>query len=362
MVGSISVVNRIVMAPMTRARASSDGVQTPLAAEYYRQRASAGLIITESAPISQQGCGSAFSPGIYSDAQVDAWRRVTEAVHGAGGRILLQLWHAGRFSHVSLQKGGEAPVAPSAIQADGEVLTESGDTRPSRPRALRLGEIAQIIDDYRIAAKNAVAAGFDGVEIHAASNYLLELFIRDSTNHRVDRYGGCVENRIRLTIEVAEAVTAVVGAARVGVRLSPISNATGNTPLDSNPQATYGALVGRLAQLNLAYLHCYEGRTRDVSGVNGFDFQLLRKTFGGTYISNGGYDFTLATQAIAEGSADLIAFGRHYIANPDLVERFRRGAPLVRATKEVYYGGGEQGYTDWKSIDSSLPRPSNGEL
>jgi N-ethylmaleimide reductase len=351
MVGSIPVANRVVMAPMTRARADSDGVQTPLAAEYYRQRSSAGLIITESAHISQQGCGSAFSPGIHSDAQVDAWRRVTAAVHGAGGRILLQLWHAGRFSHVSLQKGGDAPVAPSAIQADGEVLTENGDARPSRPRALTLFEIDQIIDDYRVAAKNAVAAGFDGVEIHAASNYLLELFIRDSTNHRVDRYGGCVDNRIRLTIEVAEAVATVVGADRVGVRLSPISHATGGTPLDSNPQATYGALVARLAQLNLAFLHCYEGRTRDANRASGFDFQLLRNSFGGRYISNGGYDFALATQAIAERKADLISFGRHFIANPDLVERFRRGAPLVRATKDVYYGGGERGYTDWKSMD-----------
>jgi N-ethylmaleimide reductase len=203
--------------------------------------------------------------------------------------------------------------------------------------------------DYRAAAKNAIAAGFDGVEIHAASNYLLELFIRDSTNLRGDRYGGCVENRVRLTVEVAEAVATVVGAGRVGVRLSPISHATGNTPLDSNPQSTYGTLVERLAQLNLAYLHCYEGRTRGVAAAGHFDFQLLRKNFGGTYISNGGYDFALATEAIAEHKADLIAFGRHYIANPDLVERFRRGVPLVRTGKEVYYGGGERGYTDWKS-------------
>jgi len=283
---------------------------------------------------------------------VDAWRRVTRPVHDAGGRIVLQLWHAGRFSHVSLQNGRGIPVAPSVIRAGGEVLTENGEIRPSRPRALRLDEIPGIIDDYRAAAKNAVAAGFDGVEIHAASNYLLELFIRDSTNRRVDRYGGSVENRIRLTVEVAEAVATVVGADRVGVRLSPISRATGGTPLDSNPQATYGVLVARLAQLNLAYLHCYEGRNRDAYLADHFDFQLLRESFGGTYISNGGYDFTTATEAIAERKAELIAFGRHYIANSDLVDRFRRGVSLVQATEDVYYGGGEYGYTDWKNADS----------
>jgi N-ethylmaleimide reductase len=237
--GSIDVKNRIAMAPLTRSRAGMDGLQSPLAIDYYRQRASAGLIITEATNISRQGRGYAYTPGIYTDAHVDAWARVTDAVHEVGGRIVMQLWHVGRMSHVSLQENGAAPVAPSAIRAGGTVFTEEGFVPPSMPRALETEEIASIIDDYRQAARRAKDAGFDGVEVHAANGYLLEQFLRDSTNRRQDPYGGTIENRARLPLEVVEAVAGVWGADRVGLRLSPLSTAVGDTPLDSTPMETH---------------------------------------------------------------------------------------------------------------------------
>ncbi|TWB73458.1 N-ethylmaleimide reductase [Nitrospirillum amazonense] len=348
-IGAIPVANRIAMAPLTRARAGMDGVHTPLAVDYYRQRATAGLIITEATNISRQGRGYAYTPGIYTPEHVTAWKAVTDAVHQAGGHIVLQLWHVGRISHTSLQEGGAAPVAPSALQAGGETYVENGFAQPSPPRALETAEIAGIIDDYRNAARNAKAAGFDGVEVHSANNYLLEQFIRDSTNHRTDRYGGSVENRTRLTVEVAQAVAEIWGSDRVGVRLSPITQAAGNTPLDSDPNGTYGFLAERLGELNLAYLHCVEGQTRGPNGAQNFDFQALRKKFGGGYIANNGYDRDLAARTIAEGRADMVAFGRPFIANPDLVHRLKTGAPLAQAPQEAFYGGGAKGYTDWPS-------------
>jgi N-ethylmaleimide reductase len=352
-IGVIPVANRVAMAPLTRSRAGMDGVQSALAVEYYRQRASAGLIISEATNISRQARGYAYTPGIYTEAQVEAWSAVTQAVHEAGGRIVIQLWHVGRMSHVSLQKDGAAPVAPSAIQAGDEVFTEDGPAAPSMPRALELEEIPAIIEDYRTAAKCAKAAGFDGVEVHAANCYLLEQFIRDSTNKRTDQYGGSVENRTRLAIEVIEAVAGVWGADRVGVRLSPITHAVGHTPLDSNPQETYGFLATRVGKLGLAWLHCVEGHTRGKNAAGEFDFKALHAAFGGKYIANNSYDRALAIEAVASGYADMVAFGRPFIGNPDLVERLRRDLPLTDAPVESYYGGGAEGYTDFRAFADS---------
>ena len=349
-VGAIPVANRIAMAPLTRARADMDGVPSPFAAEYYRQRATAGLIITEATNISRQGRGYAFTPGIYTEAHVAAWRGVTNAVHDAGGRIVLQLWHVGRISHVSLQEGGQPPVSASAIQAGQTTYTESGMQRPSMPRALRTDEIPGLIEDYRHAATNAKAAGFDGVEVHCANCYLLEQFVRDSTNQRDDAYGGSIENRTRLPFEVARVVAEVWGADRVGVRLSPLTMAAGDTPLDSTPNETYGRLADRLGTLGLAYLHCVEGQTRGDNARSDFDFQALHRSFGGQYIANNSYDRALAFTAITDGSADMVAFGRPFIANPDLPIRLRIAAPLAEADPVTFYGGGAKGYTDFPTL------------
>lgn len=348
--GAIDVSNRIAMAPLTRSRAGMDGVQSPLAIDYYRQRASAGLIITEATNISRQGRGYAYTPGIYTDAHVDAWARVTEAVHDAGGRIVMQLWHVGRMSHVSLQENGAAPVAPSAIGAGGNVFTEEGFVPPSMPRALETDEVAGVIDDYAQAARRAKDAGFDGVEVHAANGYLLEQFLRDSTNRRQDRYGGTIENRARLPVEVVEAVAGVWGADRVGLRLSPLSTAIGDTPLDSTPMETHGYLVRRLGEMGLAYLHVVEGQLHSDNGADAFDVKALRAAFGGAYMANNGYDRQMATEATALGRAEMVAFGKPFIGNPDLVDRFRANAPLFDAPASSYFGGGAEGYTEFPSL------------
>jgi N-ethylmaleimide reductase len=348
--GAIDVSNRIAMAPLTRSRAGMDGVQSPLAIDYYRQRASAGLIITEATNISRQGRGYAYTPGIYTDAHVDAWARVTDAVHDAGGRIVVQLWHVGRMSHVSLQENGAAPVAPSAIRAGGNVFTEEGFLPPSMPRALETDEVAGVIDDYAQAARRARDAGFDGVEVHAANGYLLEQFLRDSTNRRQDRYGGTIENRARLPLEVVEAVAGVWGADRVGLRLSPLSTAIGDTPLDSTPMETHGYLVRRLSEMGLAYLHVVEGQLHSDNGADAFDVKALRAAFGGAYMANNGYDRQMATEATALGRAEMVAFGKPFIGNPDLVDRLRADAPLFDAPASSYFGGGAQGYTDFPSL------------
>jgi N-ethylmaleimide reductase len=351
--GAIEVANRIAMAPLTRARADMDGVHTHLAIDYYRQRAAAGLIISEATNISRQGRGYAKTPGIYTDAHVRAWMPITAAVHAASGKMVCQLWHVGRMSHVSLQENGQAPVAPSAIQGGQEVFTLQGMQRPSMPRALETDEIPGIIEDYRNAARKAKAAGFDGVEIHSANCYLLEQFIRDSTNKRTDRYGGSVENRCRLTLEVTRAVADIWGPSRVGIRLSPITHAVGATPFDSAPQATYFYLARELGKLKLAYLHCIEGQTRGENAAAAFDFAALRRLFGGRYIANNGYDGPLAEGAVASGHTDMVAFGRHFIGNPDLVDRLRRNAPLYSAPVSAYYGGGAKGYVDFKTLDEA---------
>lgn len=353
--GAIAVSNRVAMAPLTRSRAGMDGVHSPLAIEYYRQRASAGLIVTEATNISRQGRGYAFTPGIYSADHVNAWKPVTRAVHEVGGKIVCQLWHVGRMSHVSLQENGAAPVAPSAIQAGELVFLESQtQAPPSMPRALEARELPGIIEDYRHAAQLAQEAGFDGVEVHSANCYLLEQFLRDSTNRRTDDYGGSVENRARFPIEVVTAVAGVWGGDRVGIRLSPLTHAAGAAPLDSDPQGTYGYYAERLGSLGLAYLHCIEGQTRGANASGAFDFKALSQKFGGKYIANNSYTRASAMAAIESGWCDMVAFGRPFIGNPDLIERLRRDAPLVDADVATYYGGGAKGYTDFPFLDGSV--------
>jgi len=348
--GPYQLTNRIVMAPLTRSRASEDGIPRPLMAEYYAQRASAGLIIAEGTNISPQSRGYAFTPGIYNEMQVEGWRQVTEAVHARGGRIFPQLWHVGRISHPSLQPGGDLPVAPSAICPKATSYTAAGFTPCVAPRALATAEISEIIAQYRSAARNALAAGFDGVEIHAANGYLIEQFLRDSTNKRTDAYGGSRENRARFLLEVAEAVAGVCGGERVGIRLSPLSPVN-DAALDSDPEGTYTYVVERLNAFNLAYIHVIEGVTQGPREVpQGFDLQILRRLFKGRYMANNGYDLGLALEARRRNLADLIAFGRLYIANPDLVERLRVGAPLDVPDRKTFFGGAAVGYTDYPTL------------
>lgn len=348
--GPYQLTNRIVMAPLTRSRAGEDGIPGPLMAEYYAQRASAGLIIAEGTNISPQGRGYAFTPGIFNEMQVGGWRQVTEAVHARGGRIFPQLWHVGRISHPSLQPGGDLPVAPSAICPKATSYTAAGFTPCVAPRALATAEIWEIIAQYRSAARNALAAGFDGVEIHAANGYLIEQFLRDSTNKRTDAYGGSRENRARFLLEVAEAVAGVCGGERVGIRLSPLSPVN-DAALDSDPEGTYTYVVERLNAFNLAYIHVIEGVTQGPREVpQGFDLQILRRLFNGRYMANNGYDLGLALEARRRNLADLIAFGRLYIANPDLVERLRVGASLNVPDRKTFFGGAAAGYTDYPTL------------
>ena len=350
--GPYELANRVVMAPLTRSRASEDGVPRPSMAEYYAQRSSAGLIIAEGTNISPQGRGYAFTPGIYNETQVEGWRQVTEAVHARGGRIFPQLWHVGRVSHPSLQPGGALPVAPSAICPEATSYTAAGFTPCVTPRALEIAEIPEIVEEYRCAARNALAAGFDGVEIHAANGYLIEQFLRDSTNKRTDAYGGSRENRARFLLEVAEAVAGVCGGERVGIRLSPMSPVNG-ADLDSDPAGTYSYVVERLNAFGLAYIHIIEGVTqgpREVPG--GFDLQNLRRSFKGLYMANNGYDCS-SPRGASPNLADLISFGRLYIANPDLVERLRTGAPLNVPDRATFFGGGAAGYTDYPALTAA---------
>ena len=346
--GGLLLKNRIVMAPLTRNRATH-GTDVPheLNSLYYSQRADAGLIISEATQISPTGKGYAWTPGIYSLAQVAGWRLVTEAVHAKGGLIFAQLWHVGRISHPSLQPHGVAPVAPSAIIPEGlKTFIENGTFADiSAPRALTLEEISAIVDDFRKAARNAMNAGFDGVEIHGANGYLIQQFLSDASNMRTDRFGGSVENRLRFALEVTEAVIAEIGADRVGMRLSPVSPANG--ALDSSPSAVYFPLVHELSQLNLAYIHVIEGATGGSRDSHGFDFQALRLAFKGAWMVNNGYTQDMAIDAISSGYADLVAFGKPFIANPDLVERFKRNAALNELDQSTLYGGTEKGYTDY---------------
>lgn len=349
--GRYTLPNRIVLAPLTRNRAGAGLAPTDLNVLYYEQRATAGLLITEASQVSPQGMGYPNTPGIYSAEQVAGWRLVTDAVHAKGGNIFLQLWHVGRISHPDLQPNGEIPVAPSAIAPEGEAATYKGMQPFVTPRALELSEIPQIIEQYRLAAKNALEAGFDGVEIHAANGYLLDQFLQDNTNHRDDIYGGSVENRARLLMEVTEAVVEVWGGDRVGVRLSP--SGTFNSMYDSNRAATFGYAVKELNQFNLAYLHLVAPRVEGFGTAEGqpeLGAEFFRPIYSGTIMTAGGYDLETGNAAIASGNADLVAFGRLYIANPDLVERFATKAPLNTPDRNTFYGGDEKGYTDYPSL------------
>jgi N-ethylmaleimide reductase len=352
--GDMALPNRIVMAPLTRSRSSDDGVPPDFAADYYGQRAEAGLIISEATNISAQARGYALTPGIWSPAQVEAWSKVTRAVHQGGGRMFLQLWHTGRISHPDLH-GGALPVAPSAIRPNGQAFTNTGLKDHVTPRALETDEIPAIVEDYRHAARCAKDAGFDGVEIHSANNYLLEQFIRDTTNHRSDRYGGSVANRLRFPLEVVQAVTEVWGGGeRVGIRISPATTMPGETDLDSDPMGTYGTYVDALSKAGLLYIHDIEGVTQLSRDPSGVDFLALRRRFSGAYIANNQYTLALAEDTLAKGNADLFSFGRPFIANPDLVSRLRSGAPLAEAPKEYWYGGGAVGYSDWPGMNGQI--------
>jgi N-ethylmaleimide reductase len=357
-VGDLQLANRIVMAPLTRNRAP-DAIPNPLMAEYYTQRASAGLLITEATAISQQGQGYADVPGLYGTEQLDGWKHITEAVHEAGGKIVVQLWHVGRVSHIELQPGGGPPVAPSAITAKTKtVLIKNGvptfvDT--SEPRALGSEELPGIVHTYQAAARNAVeTAGFDGVEIHAANGYLLDQFLKSGSNQRTDDYGGSIKNRARLLLEVVRAVTGAVGGGRTGIRLSPVTPA--NDAYDADPQPLFEYVVRQLAKLNLAYLHIIEGATGGPRELpdRPFDYAAFKAAYRaaggkGAWMVNNGYDKALAEQAVANG-ADLVAFGKPYIANPDLVRRLREDAPLNKPDPATFYGGGAKGYTDYPAL------------
>ncbi|MFA6036976.1 MAG: alkene reductase [Legionellales bacterium] len=349
----LELSNRVVMAPLTRDRAihGADAPHT-LNAEYYAQRAGAGLIISEATQISPTAKGYAWTPGIYSQEQVAGWKLVTDAIHAKSGKIFAQLWHVGRISHPSLQPNNAAPVAPSAIAPKGQsTFIETGGFAPvGTPRALELSEIAGVIDDYRKATQNAIQAGFDGVEIHAANGYLIQQFLSDGSNHRTDQYGGSIDNRLRFALEVVEAVIAEIGADRTGIRLSPVTHV--NDTVDSAPTALYFPLVKALDQLKLAYIHVIEGQTGGARDVGGFDFHALRKVFNGPWMVNNGYTRELAIEAISSGYADLVAFGRLYIANPDLVQRFKINAPLNALDPKTLYGGDAKGYTDYPILNN----------
>ncbi|MBD8164571.1 alkene reductase [Erwinia persicina] len=347
--GPVTLTNHIVMAPLTRNRAGKGLVPSELAATYYAQRASAGLLITEATQISAQAQGYQDTPGIYTPAQIAGWRKVTDAVHAAGGHIFVQLWHVGRISHVDLQPGGAAPVAPSALRAETKTFVNNGFYDVSEPRALEQDEIQQIVEDFRTASASAMAAGFDGVEIHGANGYLLEQFLKDGANQRTDEYGGSVENRARLLLEVAAAVSQEIGAGRTGVRISPVSPA--NAISCSDPQPQYNYLAEKLDALGIVYLHVVEGATGGPRDNAPFDYAALRQRFTRTYIGNNGYDLTLAAAHLAEGKADLFAFGRPFIANPDLVARLKSGAPLAALNPATLYGGGAEGYTDYPALN-----------
>jgi len=349
--GRYELPNRIVMAPLTRMRAAAGNVPTSLNATYYEQRASAGLIIAEATQVSPQGAGYPNTPGVYSPEQVAGWRLVTDAVRDRKGRIFLQLWHVGRISHPSLQPGGELPVAPSAIAPEGETTTYDGQKPFVTPRALATEEIPDIVEQYRKGAENALAAGFDGVEIHSANGYLLDQFLQDGTNKRTDKYGGSIENRARLLLEVTAAVVSVWGSDRVGVRLSP--SGTFNSMHESNPEALFSYVASALNRFDLAYLHIIEPRidgNETVENSSNLGVGYFRSIFNGTLIAAGGYDREEGNAVLASGDADLVAYGRLFIANPDLPERFALNAPLNEPDRSTFYGGTAIGYTDYSIL------------
>ena len=344
--GPISLPNRVVMAPMTRNRAKGT-IPNDLMAAYYRQRAEAGLIITEATQVTPRGQGYPNTPGIHSDAQIEGWRRITEAVHDAGGRIFLQLWHVGRISHPSFHDGAR-PVAPSALKPEGTTFTAGGEQVPyETPRALATDEVPAVVDSFRQGAANAKAAGFDGVEIHGANGYLIDQFLQSGTNRRTDRYGGSTENRTRFLLEVTEAVTDVWDAERVGVRLSP--GGTFNDMHDDDPLVTFGYAAERLGTFDLAYLHAVENELPNGTPVSDF----MREAYDGTLIVTGGFDRDTGEDALQQGRADLIGYARRFLANPDLPKRFALDAPLNEWDQSTFYGGGAEGYTDYPTLNET---------
>ncbi|MBT8096538.1 MAG: alkene reductase [Woeseia sp.] len=342
-IGDITLRNRIVMAPMTRNRAQ-DTIPQPMMKTYYRQRASAGLIITEASQVSPQGVGYPNTPGIHNDEQIAGWKKITEAVHAEGGTIFLQLWHVGRISHPSLQPNGQLPVAPSAIKPDGKAFTPDGMQPFQTPRALDTDELPGIVEQFVSGAKNAMKAGFDGVEIHGANGYLLDQFLRSGSNQREDDFGGSVENRARLLLEVTDAVCGAVGPGRTSVRLSPGS--TFNDMHDEDPAKTFDYVTRELGQRALAYLHVIESD----DDSDALDYDALKTSCGGVYMANDGYEIEDARNSINNGRADLVSFGKLFISNPDLPERLLKDAPLACADPDTFYGGGEEGYIDYPEM------------
>lgn len=355
-VGPYQLPNRVFMAPLTRCRAGAGNVPHALNAEYYAQRASAGLIISEATQISPSGAGYPATPGMYSDAQVEGWKLVTEAVHARGGRIFAQLWHVGRTSHSAYQPDGRAPVSSSAVGKTGTTTLPDGSTAPCEvPRALTIPEIRAVMADYRVAAQNAMRAGFDGVELHGANGYLPDQFLRDGVNRRTDEYGGSIANRARFHLEATAELVKMWGADRVGVRLSP--SGTFNEMSDSNPRATFGHVVTELGKLGLAYLHIMEAMEADlrhgpqsVPGYQAIPVSEFRPLFKGVLLTNSGFTKAKADAYIKEGHADAVAFGVPFIANPDLPERFKAGAALNTPDPSTFYGGGAKGYVDYPSL------------
>ncbi|MFS8122414.1 alkene reductase [Rhizobium sp. BR 250] len=359
--GDIALANRIVMAPLTRNR-SPGAIPNNLNATYYEQRATAGLIVTEGTPISQQGQGYADVPGLYKREAIAGWKQVTDGVHSAGGKIVAQIWHVGRISHTSLQPHGGQPVAPSAIPAKSKtyIINDDGTgafAETSEPRALTIDDIGLILEDYRSGARAALEAGFDGVEIHAANGYLIEQFLKSSTNQRTDEYGGSIENRVRFLLEVVDAVAEEIGAGRTGIRLSPVTPA--NDIFEADPQPLYNYVVEELGKRNLAFIHVVEGATggpRDFKqGDKPFDYAAFKAAYRnaggkGLWIANNGYDRESAIEAVESGKVDAVAFGKAFIANPDLVRRFKDNAPLNEPNQPTFYGGGAEGYTDYPAL------------
>jgi len=353
--GAIHANNRIAMAPLTRSRAIAGEVPNPLAAEYYAQRASVGLIISEATQISRQGQGYPNTPGIFTDEQVAGWKAVTDAVHAKGGKMVAQLWHVGRVSVSAYQPDGGPGVAPSAIAAEGQAMKPDFSMVPFEvPRALTVDEIAGIVADYAHAAGQARKAGFDGVEVHGANGYLIDQFLKDGSNQRDDRYGGSVENRARFLLEVVTAVVAVLGADRVGVRLSPANKSNGT--VDSDPASIFLHVAAALKPFGLAYLHVIEGEpgTPMASWDGAPELAArMREAFGGPFMLNGGLTKDLAQKAIDDGRADLVSIGVPALANPDLVARWKADAPLNTPDPSTFYGGGAKGYTDYPTLETA---------
>jgi len=341
--GDLTLANRMVMAPLTRNRADRNGLAQPMMVTYYQQRASSGLIISESTPVSAKGVGYPFTPGMYTEDHAASWRSVTDAVHESGGHIFVQLQHCGRISHPSMQPNNECPVAPSAVQPAGQAVTYTGMQDYVTPRALETGEISNIVAHFRRAAEMSKRAGFDGVEVHGANGYIIDQFLRDGSNQRTDEYGGSVQNRMRLLNEILEAVCAVWPAGRIGVRLSPENSF--NAMSDSNPQGHFEYFVEQLGPRGLAYVHMLEGDM--MTKTSTVDYRALREKFSGPYIANNGYDLIRAETAVRDDAANMVAFGVPFLANPDLVRRYREDLPINEADPSTFYGGSEAGYTDY---------------